>query len=118
MKPRYDNSFNAKPPISEGETYTGIIDAVGEKGDGVLRIKGFVVFVPNVAKGDFVKVKITKVLQKVSFGELVEKLEKPSGPQPFVKKEKKPDKEVEKFLTTDGDSEDFGNGDDEGDEEV
>jgi len=109
MKPRNDNFFNAKPPISEGETYTGVIDAVGGKGDGVLRIKGFVVFVPNVAKGDFVKVKITKVLQKVSFGELVEKLEKPPVPQAFVKKEKKPDKEVEKFLTTDGDSEDFGN---------
>jgi len=88
MKPRNDNFFNAKPPISEGETYTGVIDAVGGKGDGVLRIKGFVVFVPNVTKGDFVKVKITKVLQKVSFGELVEKLEKPPVPQAFVKKKK------------------------------
>ena len=113
MKPRNENSFNIKPPISEGETYTGVIDAVGEKGDGVLRIKGFVVFVPNVAKGDFVKVKIVKVLQKVSFGELVEKLDAPPKPQQFVKKEKKPSKDVEEFLNTEGDSEDFGNEDGE-----
>ncbi len=54
----------SKPPLVEGEEHMGFIDAVGEKGDGVLRISGFVVFVPGVQKGDYVKVKITKFYQK------------------------------------------------------
>ncbi len=111
MKPKF--SQNQTPPIDVGEEYTGIIDAVGEKGDGVLRIKGFVVFVPGVAKGDFVKVKITKVLAKVSFGELVEKLKEPKK-EDFIPKPKPkvPAEDVSHLLTTDGDTEDFGEGDD------
>ncbi len=119
MKQRSNNSFNMEPPIKEGEVYTGVIDAVGEKGDGVLRIKGFVVFVPKVAKGDFIKVRITKVLQKVSFGELVEKLDTPPPEeQKFVKKEKVVSKEIAELLTTTGDSEDFGDsGDDDSEDD-
>ena len=51
-----------KPPVKEGEDYSAIVGNVGEKGDGILRIKGFVVFVPGVEKGDYVKINITKVL--------------------------------------------------------
>ncbi len=101
---------NSKPPLSEGEEHTGFIDAVGEKGDGVLRINGFVVFVPGVQKGDYVKVKITKVLAKVSFGALVEKLEKP---EPKKKEKEKVSAEIAALLTTDNDSEDFGEDDDD-----
>lgn len=106
-----------KPPINEGEVYTGIVENVGEKGDGVLRVKGFVIFVPGVEKGDYIKIKATKVLAKVAFGELVEKLEKPKRePAPFVsfkKEPKKPSPEIEELLTTSGDSEDFGDDEEE-----
>ena len=70
---------SSTPPINVGEDYTGRIDSVGEKGDGIFRVKGFVVFVPNVKRGDFVRVKITKVLAKVSFGEVVERMEAPKN---------------------------------------
>ena len=107
-----------KPPINEGEEYTAFVDNVGVKGDGVLRIKGFVVFVSNVKKGDYVKIKVTKVLAKVAFGTLVEKLEAPKrAPRqefvPFKKEPKAPDPEIEPFLTTEGDSEDFGSDEEE-----
>ncbi len=107
------------PPISEGDECTGFIDSVGEKGDGVLRVKGFVVFVPQVRKGDYVKVKITKVLPKVSFGSLIEKLDppkKPDLPPPLPSKRQKEKEEIAELLTTDGDSEDFGEEDDEDEE--
>jgi len=103
-----------KPPIAEGEEYSAFIDNVGVKGDGVLRVKGFVVFVPGVKKGDYIKVRITKVLPKVAFGTLVEKLEPPkrSLPEdnfkPFKKEPKPLSPEIEELLTTDGDSEEFG----------
>jgi|SRR3989344_9592623 len=64
-------------PVKVGETYEVSINAVGEKGDGIAKVKGFVLFVPNVQKGDYVKVRITKVLLKVGFAEVLEKLERP-----------------------------------------
>ena len=67
----------SEAPVKVGETYEVNINAVGEKGDGIARVKGFVLFVPGVKKGDYVKVRITKVLAKVGFAEVAEKLEKP-----------------------------------------
>ena len=65
-----DSGFRA-PPVSEGEEIDVTIEAVGEKGDGIAKKSGFVIFVPNTKSGDRVKVKITKVLKKVSFAEVV-----------------------------------------------
>jgi predicted RNA-binding protein with TRAM domain len=47
------------------------IDDVGREGDGIARVEGFVVFVPNTKKGDSVKIQITKVSRRVGFGEVV-----------------------------------------------
>jgi len=71
-------------PVSVGETYEVGINAVGGKGDGIAKVKGFVLFVPGVKKGDYVKVKITKVLANVGFAEVVEKLEKPVRESKFA----------------------------------
>ncbi|MEW6063308.1 MAG: TRAM domain-containing protein [Nanoarchaeota archaeon] len=65
-------------PVNVGEELDLNIEAVGEKGDGIAKIKGFVIFVPNTKKGDEVKVRITKVFKKVGFGEVVgQSTEKP-----------------------------------------
>lgn len=58
-------------PVHVGEEVDVKIEAVGEKGDGIAKVKGFVIFVPHTKAGDEVKVKITKVLRKVGFGEVV-----------------------------------------------
>jgi len=60
-------------PVKEGEVVEVLIESVGEKGDGIAKVKGFVIFIPNAKEGDAVKVKITKVLSKVGFGEVVGK---------------------------------------------
>ncbi|PIN88024.1 hypothetical protein COV12_00780 [Candidatus Woesearchaeota archaeon CG10_big_fil_rev_8_21_14_0_10_32_24] len=64
-------------PVKAGELYDVFIGSVGGKGDGIAKVKGFVLFVPNTKKGDYVKVKVTKVLANAGFAEVVEKLEKP-----------------------------------------
>ncbi|MDP6294220.1 MAG: TRAM domain-containing protein, partial [Candidatus Woesearchaeota archaeon] len=51
-----------KPPVSVGEEIDVTIEAVGEKGDGIAKKEGFVLFVPGVKEGDQVRIKITKVL--------------------------------------------------------
>lgn len=70
-----------KPPVSVGEEYDVKIAGVGEKGDGIARVKNFIVFVGNTKKGDFVKIRITKVFSKVGFAEVIEKIEKPKTPR-------------------------------------
>ena len=58
-------------PLNVGDTYDAKIEDVGREGDGIARIEGFVVFVPNTKKGDNVKIQITKVSRRVGFGEVV-----------------------------------------------
>jgi len=58
-------------PVNVGDEVEVNIEAVGEKGDGIAKIKGFVIFIPGAKQGENVKVRITKVLRKVGFGEIV-----------------------------------------------
>ncbi len=60
-------------PINVGDEIDVTIEAQGEKGDGLAKIKGFVIFVPGAKQGERVKIKINKVLKKVGFGEVVGK---------------------------------------------
>lgn len=71
MQRRKGNSQGFKPPVEVGEEIDVVIEAVGEKGDGIARKSGFVIFIPNAKEGETVRIKITKVLQKVGFGEVV-----------------------------------------------
>ncbi len=64
-----NESFEA--PVKEGDEVEVKIEAVGEKGDGIAKINGFVIFVPNTKEGETVRVRITKVLRKVGFAEVV-----------------------------------------------
>lgn len=58
-------------PVKVGDEFDVEIESVGEKGDGLARIKGFVLFVPGVKQGDKVKIKVNRVLRKVGFAEVV-----------------------------------------------
>lgn len=58
-------------PVKVGEELDVKIEAVGEKGDGVAKVKGFVLFVPGVKEGQTVRIKVTRVLSKVGFAEVV-----------------------------------------------
>ena len=109
---KQNNSQTA--PVSVGEVITAKVLSVGERGDGIIRTKGFVIFVPNVTAGDFIKVKITKVSSKVGFGEMIEKVDpfptyerKIPTPEELRNRAKKSSEDVSEFLTTEGDSEEF-----------
>lgn len=65
-------SFVRKPPVSVGDIRTVKIEAIGSRGDGIAKISGFVIFVPNAKLNDEVTIRITKVLRKYAFAELVE----------------------------------------------
>ena len=75
-KMRYDKGCvdftRPPPPVKEGDVLTVTIEGMGSSGDGLARVKGFVVFIPNTKVDEEVKVRITKVSRKVGFGERVE----------------------------------------------
>ena len=65
---------NPRPPTSpveEGKVYEAKIEDMGREGDGLCRVENFVVFVAGTKVGDTVKFRITKVLRRVAFGEVV-----------------------------------------------
>ena len=59
-------------PVEEGETYDVTIQDIARQGDGIARIEGFVVFVPNTSVGDEVRIKVERVLPKFAFSNVVE----------------------------------------------
>lgn len=58
-------------PVKVGDELDVKIEAVGEKGDGIAKKDGFVLFVPGAKQGDEVRIRVTRVLQKVGFAEIV-----------------------------------------------
>ncbi len=56
-------------PVKVGEEYDVEINEVGSKGDGIARIKNFVVFVNGVKQGEKTKIKITDVRDRFAIGE-------------------------------------------------
>jgi predicted RNA-binding protein with TRAM domain len=113
----YGGGFNDRaqtPPVKEGEEIDVTIEAVGEKGDGIAKQKGFVLFVPNTKAGERVKIRITRVLAKVGFAQVIGPATTEAGAeQPRTRAPKKEEPEFE--ANEDLDSEDFG--DDSGDAE-
>jgi predicted RNA-binding protein with TRAM domain len=98
-------------PVKVGEELDVKIEAVGEKGDGIARKKGFVLFVPNTKEGDEVKIRITKVLRKVGFAEVVGQSTGAASSEEGASEEEQPAEEEaqpEEEEASPEDSEDFG----------
>lgn len=64
---RYDNA-----PVNVGEEYDVKIEDMGRSGDGIAKVEGYIIFVPNTKKGQEVKIKVTETKRNLGFGELVE----------------------------------------------
>lgn len=62
----------SKPPVNVGDVREVKIVAMGSGGDGIAKVNGFVIFVPGTKVDDVVKVRVTKVLKKFAFAEVVE----------------------------------------------
>jgi predicted RNA-binding protein with TRAM domain len=64
--------FNVKKPVELDEEYEADIQETSRRGDGIAKIEGFVIFVPNVKPGDHVRFKVTTVRNRFAVGELVD----------------------------------------------
>ncbi|MFH1210979.1 MAG: TRAM domain-containing protein [archaeon] len=94
-------------PIKVGEELDVTIEAVGEKGDGMAKIKGFVIFVPNTQKGDNVRIKVTRVLKNVGFAEVLGSAQGGENSEETPKENKEDSEEdTEEDMGEDAESED------------
>ena len=64
--------FKGRKPVEEGQVYTLKITDIGSQGDGIGKVEGMIVFVPNTKVGQEVKVKIKRVVRRAAFGEVVD----------------------------------------------
>jgi len=67
-----ESGFDHEAPVELGQEYEGEIEDISRRGDGIAKIEGFVIFVPNAKKGEHVKFKITNVERRFAVAELVQ----------------------------------------------
>ncbi|MEA2045874.1 MAG: TRAM domain-containing protein [Euryarchaeota archaeon] len=58
-------------PVEVGKEYDVEIEDIAKEGDGIARIEGFVVFVPDTKVGDQVKINVDKVMRRFAMGHKV-----------------------------------------------
>ena len=63
-------------PVEKNKEYIVNIVDNGFEGEGIAKIDGFTIFIPNAIKGEKIKILIVKVLSSHAFGKILEILEK------------------------------------------
>ena len=64
-----------KQPVEKNKEYVVEIIDNGFEGEGIAKIDGYTIFVPNAIKGEKVKILIVKVLSSHAFGKIIEVIE-------------------------------------------
>ncbi|MEM1540029.1 MAG: TRAM domain-containing protein [Candidatus Bathyarchaeia archaeon] len=58
-------------PVKENQELEVVIDDIGSKGDGIARIQGYLIFVPNSKIGERIRVRIVSVGGKFAVAERI-----------------------------------------------
>ncbi len=72
---KYQSIPFRKAPVKTAEELDVVIDDIGSGGDGIARVRGFLVFVPQTKVGERLRVRITKVGRKFAFAERINEKE-------------------------------------------
>ena len=69
MAKRGKRGESKSPPVKENEIHQVVIEGVNQRGEGVARIRGFVVLVPDAKPGERLRVKIVSVRPRFAIAE-------------------------------------------------
>jgi predicted RNA-binding protein with TRAM domain len=58
-------------PVEMGKEYDVEIQETSRRGEGITRIEGLVVFVPDTKSGDKVRIKITRISRRFAEAEVI-----------------------------------------------
>jgi predicted RNA-binding protein with TRAM domain len=72
---RFPAASSKEKPVKVGEEIDVTVSEVSRRGDGVARIQGFVIFIPNTKQGMQAKIRIKEIRPNFATAELIE-----SGP--------------------------------------
>jgi predicted RNA-binding protein with TRAM domain len=61
----------APKPVEVGKEYEVEVQEVSRRGEGIARIEGLVIFIPNAKQGEHVKVKVTRISRRFAEAEVV-----------------------------------------------
>ena len=61
----------APKPVETGKEYDVTIEEMSRRGEGIARIKGFVIFVPNTKTGDNIRIRVTRISRRFAEAEAV-----------------------------------------------
>ena len=67
--------MNQIPPVQVDDKLDLHIESVGAKGDGIAKVQGYVLFVPNTEAGEKVRAVVTRTMEKFGFAEVIEEFE-------------------------------------------
>jgi predicted RNA-binding protein with TRAM domain len=65
-------SPSKEKPVKVGEELDVMVSEVSRRGDGVARIQGFVIFIPNTKQGTQAKIRIKEIRPNFATAELIE----------------------------------------------
>jgi predicted RNA-binding protein with TRAM domain len=65
--------------VEVGKEYEVEIQEISRRGDGIARIEGLVVFIPNTKQGDKLRIKITNVSRRFAEAEVINKTIEETG---------------------------------------
>lgn len=68
---RPSRPFIQSSPVKENQELEVVIDDIGSRGDGIAKLQGFLIFVPNCKIGERVKARILSVGGKFAVAEKV-----------------------------------------------
>lgn len=66
------SSLAAIAPVEVGKRYDVTIEDIARQGDGIARVEGFIIFVPDTQIGDEVTIQIDSVVRRFAVGHKVE----------------------------------------------
>jgi predicted RNA-binding protein with TRAM domain len=65
------STISAPAPVEVGKEYDVQIEDIAREGDGIARVEGFVIFVPDAKVGDAAKIQVDKVMRRFAIGHKV-----------------------------------------------
>ncbi len=69
---RFQGPSSREKPVKVGEELDVTVSEVSRRGDGVARIQGFVIFIPNAKQGTQVKIRIKEIRPNFATAEVIE----------------------------------------------
>jgi predicted RNA-binding protein with TRAM domain len=65
-----ERGFSPKP-VEVGKEYEVDVQETSQRGEGIARVQGLVIFIPNAKPNDHVKIRITRISSRFAEAEIV-----------------------------------------------